>query len=92
MAYFDIFVLSGDTAFQGRVAACYAVETLSQTTAEHPGQWAITHAWDMAASPGFGDAYTYALNNGNPSPGSDPAVITDGMILSAVQTVMAGGS
>ena len=30
-------------------------------------------------------AYEYAVNAGNPDPGGDPAVITDGMILSGVQ-------
>jgi hypothetical protein len=31
--------------------------------------------------------YEFALNSGNPSPGTDPAVITDADILAAVQHV-----
>lgn len=89
MAYHDIANLSQDTAFVRRVSACYAVETLGSPTAEEPNGWAYAHSWAMAAQPGFGDAYAYAVANGNPSPGSDPAVITDAQILSAVQSLMA---
>jgi hypothetical protein len=42
----------------------------------------------MAAQPGFGDAYAYALANGNPAPGKDDTVITDEQILSAVQSIL----
>jgi hypothetical protein len=52
-----------------------------------PLEWARDHIWWIAASPGFADAYEYAMLNGNPNPGSDPAVITDSQILSAVQLI-----
>ena len=42
----------------------------------------------MAASPGFADAYEYALNTDVERPGNDPAVITDGQILAAVQALV----
>lgn len=41
--------------------------------------WAVCTATDVEA------AYEYALNSGNLQPGGDETVITDGMILSAVQ-------
>jgi hypothetical protein len=41
--------------------------------------WAVCTASDVEA------AYLYAIDSGNPSPGGDEGVITDGMILSAVQ-------
>jgi hypothetical protein len=41
--------------------------------------WPVCVAGDVAA------AYESALAAGNPNPGGDPAVVTDGMILSAVQ-------
>jgi hypothetical protein len=41
--------------------------------------WPVVIASDVEA------AYASALAAGNPSPGGDPAVITDGMILSNVQ-------
>lgn len=87
MSYFDIATLGADTDFQARVAACYAIETLVGEGI-HPGQWAIDHSWDMAAQPGFGDAYAYALASDNLTPGRDPAVITDAQILAAVQNLL----
>jgi hypothetical protein len=41
--------------------------------------WAVCTATDIEA------AYAYALNSANPNPGGDEGVITDAMILSAVQ-------
>jgi len=90
MAYYDIAQLSVDTDFLRRVTACYATETpLGDPTAIDPPQWATQRAWDVAAAPGFGDAYASAVVSGNPRPGYDPAVISDAQILSAVQAIMA---
>jgi len=88
MAYGDIALLQQDADFNLRVAACYATETTDDPARTDPASWAAMHAWDMAAQPGFGDAYAYALANGNPRPGWDPAVITDAQILSAVQSLL----
>ena len=52
--------------------------------------WAATHVWAVAAAPGFADAYSSALAGGVPTPGRDPAVITDAMLLGAVQALAAG--
>lgn len=84
MAYYDVFLLHQDADFQGRVASCYAIESGE----ENPNVWTQEHIWQMAAQPEFGDAYGYALNTGKENPGADPAVITDGQILSAVQSLM----
>jgi hypothetical protein len=84
VAYYDVFLLTQDSDFQGRVAACYATEEGQ----ENPNAWTFEHLWVLAAEPGFGDAYASALASGNERPGKDPAVITDGMILSAVQAEM----
>jgi len=88
MAYADISLLQQDPDFAHRVTACYATETLEDQGAIDPGTWQAMHSWDMAAQPGFGDAYAYALANGNPRPGNDAAVITDEMILGAVQSLL----
>ena len=90
MAYADISALQQDSDFAQRTIACYAVETLGQGAVD-PASWQAQHAWDMATQPGFGDAYAFALNSDppNPQPGKDPAVITDGMILAAVQSMIA---
>jgi hypothetical protein len=53
-----------------------------------PQQWAAMHIWHLASSPGWADAYDYAVNAGNTEPGKDGAVITDAMILAAVQKRM----
>lgn len=85
MAYFDQAQLSRDGDFNQRLAACAQVEV---DLADQPAlEWADTHQWEVAASPGFADAYASAVASGNVRPGMDPAVISDAMILSAVQTL-----
>jgi hypothetical protein len=88
MAYFDVSALALDNDFALRTAACYASETL-ETQGEDPPTWQRAHAWDMAAMPGFGDAYASAVAGGVERPGQDPAVISDPQILSAVQHLLA---
>jgi hypothetical protein len=86
VAYADIAALQMDNDFAQRTIAAYAVETLN-TGGVDPASWQAMHSWDMAAQPGFGDAYASAIAGGVPRPGLDPAVITDGMILSAIQGI-----
>jgi len=86
MSYHTQAQLSEDLAIRQRVAAAAAKEGL---VAPHPFTWATERMWEIAAEPGWDDAYSYALAAGNPEPTVDPAVISDGMILSAVQTVRA---
>jgi hypothetical protein len=90
MSYHDVFKLTGDADFNGRVAACFAVETLDNPNALDPWSWAGQHSWDMAAQPGFGDAYASAVAGGVENPGADPSVISDAQLLSGVQLVVAG--
>jgi hypothetical protein len=87
MGYYDVFLLTQDTDFQGRVTACYAGETLS-TDGGNPGAWTAEHIWKMASQPDFGDAYAYAIATDKPKPGADPSVITDAQLLSAVQSLI----
>lgn len=84
MAFWDIALLAADSDFNNRIAACATVEGLVTTTSP---QWASDHAWELAAAPGFGEAYAFAIANGVPNPGRDPSVITDEQILSAVQSL-----
>ena len=92
MAYADIAALQQDSDFAYRVMACYAVETLEVDGGPDPASWQAVHAWDMAAQPGFGDAYAYAIethpDDPDYRPGKDPAVITDEQILAAVQSLL----
>lgn len=86
MAYFDQALLSKDQDFIERVGACAAVEIDMGGTMQ-PLAWASDHVWEIAAAPGFADAYASAIAANVPNPGRDPAVISDAQILSAVQAL-----
>lgn len=89
MAYSDIALLARDLDYTARVTAAYASETLTEPEPVNPEIWSRDHAWEMAAQPGFGDAYASALAGGVVRPGNDPAVISDAQILAAIQSVIA---
>lgn len=81
MSYWDISQMAADPDLLARVAACAAQEQ------DSPGawQWAVDNMLVLAAQPGWAEAWASAQASGNPAPGRDPGVITDGMILAAVQ-------
>ena len=85
MPYSAQAALSRDTDFISRISSCAAVEV---EKTHQPEQWAHDHVWWLAAAPGFADAYEYAINSNVERPGNDPAVITDAMILGAVQALI----
>ena len=85
MTYFAQAALSRDADFLSRVAACAAIEVARPNS---PTDWANTNIWWVAAAPGFADAYTYAVETDVERPGADPAVISDGQILAAVQALI----
>lgn len=85
MSYFDQSLLARDPDFTLRIAACVSVE---DRTVVDPWAWATAHQWQIAAAPGFADAYSSALAAEVEAPGRDPAVISDPQILSAVQAVL----
>lgn len=87
MAYSDIAAMARDNSLRDRTAACAATEGVIDP---HPTTWADQHQWQIAASPGWGDAWASAIVSEVPSPGSDAGVITDQMILSAVQPMVMG--
>lgn len=80
MSYATIATCAGDGALTRRVTAAVVQEgnDVSQATTEY--LWSLSAASDIEA------AYASALAAGNDDPGGDEAVITDGMILSYVQT------
>ena len=59
-----------------------------KTTTGDPIQWQLANMLDVCAQPGWDAAWSSAQAGGNATPGRDPAVITDGMILSGVQSVL----
>lgn len=80
MSYNTAADLAYDMSLQRRVIACVALEGGAD-----PVQWASKKAWPLAAQPGWADAYASAIATETPDPGKDEAVITDAMILAAVQ-------
>lgn len=83
MSYLSIATNVDDKDFQNRVTAAAAKENRegsnSPQTVMHRMIWAVCSASDIEA------AYESALAAENPNPGGDESVVTDGMILSAVQ-------
>ena len=82
MAYYDVSLLSADNDFIFRTRACVATEGV-----DDPVQWSDAHMWEMAATPSFGDKYSYAIATGVQHPGRVESVISDADILSAVQAI-----
>ena len=70
-----------DQDFRKRVDACTYQE------GHNPNTWP-TLMWDVAGKSDIEQAYAYALESANPAPGADETVITDQMILSAVQDII----
>lgn len=93
MTYNTVATIAGDYNLRQRVAACASTEGESS-----PVAWAEAHMWNLAGSPGWAEAWEYALNTtpADALPPDDVAsigrregVITDPMILSAVQPLRA---
>lgn len=84
MTYNDIADLQADNDIRKRLTACAALEGVIG-----PWGWVDARMWVFAAQPGWGDAFGYAVAAENPRPGRDDSVITDAMILAAVQGVRA---
>lgn len=82
MAYSDVALLTSDNDFIQRIRACVSSEGETD-----PINWTADHIWQMAGMPGFGDKYASAILNGIARPGNDQSVISDGDILSAVQSL-----
>lgn len=78
--YWAIAQMRGDLDLLGRVVACVALEG-----DRSPEWWAQQHMWQVVARTDWAQAWEYALAAGTSAPGREPAVITDQMILSAVQ-------
>ncbi len=87
MTYNAIAAAAQDPDLRQRIAACFAQET---TGPDQPTALADLHAWRIVAHTDIADAYSYAVSLGTVErPGQDEAVVTDAMILSAVQALVA---
>lgn len=90
MSYLAISQMQQNPPLRSRITACCA-----QEGAADPEQTAHDIMWAVCASPGWGEAWDYAVAvaiqagpQNATDPGMDPAVITDEMILSAVQPLI----
>lgn len=79
---------ANDGDLQQRIAACVAGQDAGETIGD-PVQWAASRRWVFATQPGWADAYQSAVFSFIDRPGWRPGAITDAMILSAVQSVLA---
>lgn len=82
MSFHTQATLAEDYHILRRIASCAASEGVKD-----PMTWAAAHAWEFSAQPGWDTAYEAAIATGNMSPGSTNTVITDHMILAAVQLI-----
>lgn len=91
MAYLDISNMTQSGSLLGRLSAAAAQEqgAGADLDPDAPEAWAQAHRWALVAAPGWGEAWASAVAGGNEDPGADPGVITDGMILSEVQALIA---
>lgn len=86
MSYSLVALMFSHGGLRLRITACVAVEGFT-TDAD---AWTMKHLWLIVAQPGWSEAWASALvSDPDADPGADEAVITDGMILSAVQAIRA---
>lgn len=81
MTYATIAAIAGDFTLAARMTAAAAQEHKSRPYED----WVNDYRWDLAATPGWAAAWESAVAAGIVNPGGDEGVITDAMILAAVQ-------
>ena len=84
MSYSVIATISESATLTRRIKACVAEQQIP-----NPSYWAEANALLLAASPGWATAWASADLTAPGDHGADEAVITDGMILSAVTALTA---
>lgn len=86
MSYSSIAQAAVSSSLRVRIAACVAQEGHAGLTLQTGAlMQADSIQWQCCAEPGWDHAWESALAGNVLDPGADPAVITDAMILSAVQ-------
>lgn len=79
-------VIAHDPAILRRVSACAASLGIGLGGDDHPVAWANNNAWMLAVSPGWSEAFAASVAE---DPGADEDAITDAMILTAVEALIA---
>jgi hypothetical protein len=83
MSYKTIAAMTQSASLINRITAAAAQEHKSQPYTS----WVVNNIWTIAASPGWDVAWESAIENDVADPGANEGVITDGMILAAVQPI-----
>lgn len=97
MSFNSVVEMASNTALMNRIVAAVAREGIS-----NPQQWTTSYLWKICASPGWDTAWDAAIANNLPDQaatnirernlGSHEGVITDSMILTAVQSMTASST
>ena len=82
MSYAGIHAMQANPSLRARITACAVQEGKTWAQISAPEFF-----YKLAASPGWAAAWASAEAGSVPDPGADPGVITDGMILAAVQAL-----
>ena len=82
MSYAGIHRMQSSPSLRARITACAVQEGNTWAQITEP-----MFFYKLASSPGWAAAWASAEAGSVPDPGADEGVITDGMILSAVQAV-----
>lgn len=87
MSYMSMYRITNSGSLRGRILACAAEQ--GKATESDGGSslniWVNQNIWSFATQPGWAAAWDSAEVAQNVDPGADPSVISDAMILSAVQ-------
>jgi hypothetical protein len=87
MSYKSVADMAESFSLSRRLTAGAAKESI-----DNPQVWVQSYRWEVASQPGWDTAWDSAVAGGIPDPGADEAVITDGMILSGIQAVVAANT
>ena len=85
MSYATVKISTQDGALYGRIEAAYVEQQLARDEPVGGFTGIGDLVWSVCSADDIEAAYASALAADNPDPGGDEAVITDQMILSAVQ-------
>jgi hypothetical protein len=88
MAYFTQAVIADDAYMRLRVSAAAAQQGCATDFGIDPDTWTLEWRKVWASSPGWDAAWESAQAGNVEIPGMDPGVVTDGMILAQVQSMM----
>lgn len=82
MSYLSQAALVDDVPLRRRIVACASISGVDDADS-----WTHQNRWRFATQHGWESAYETALRDNKPKPGEDQTVISDAMILSAVQAL-----